>query len=775
MIMRKLKAKFGFTMAETLLVVAIIGILAAVIFVSVVNYLRSSTKLEYDGYSKSIFVAAQNHLSMAEHEGYLGRSDFGIAESDDGDIRYFVVINGVLQLPSGVDASDCIFDLMLPSMAIDDTVRSGSYIIRYQKSAAQVLDVFFWDQRGRYAYTYSDSDYGNLLNMVLGTDRNGTNANPDGLRNYTDDGSVVGWYGGADALAARGPKLTAPTLQLVNAERLYAKVDYPNSSEGAMVKLVVKGLSSNKVAEFTLNPELTGGNISWNDSNFEIVLDDITEKSKKFCSILAFQDFYPGENISVYAVAFNNQEITNVAYSAEQTTNSLFQDLQVDSGAAALTRNTATISIGNIRHLENLDPAISKFKVENVSYVVKQTTDLNWQDYIKKIKENLVNTSIANARVPDISIHVFIRDGGSSEYDSGNGEIECYEPISPSYALAYDGQGHSIRNLKINTSGHAGMFGELESSITVQNLTLEDCTVRGGSSAGTLAGKLSSSEDIAIENVLVLQTKDYDVVHVTASSGHAGGLIGAMRGADVKACAAAVRVESDEGSYNSAGGLIGLAQDSTITACYSAGITKNGLYQQDTANVRMEKGKAGGLVGDLQSSTISTSYSTSSVRGKTAGGLVGNAKDSKITNSYCTGLVSYPEDKEAAGAFAGKIEATKLHIATSEDVKNYYFYIINPGLVSVGSADIEYSDKVLAFDADTVSYQSFVSSGDGAKKRAAANPYDDTLNAYYQGGYNLKTVAQLGYDSLDAVLFVGQHYGDWPAPETLVLNEKGNP
>ena len=71
--MNKLRNQIGVTLAEVLLVLAIISVLSGVGFVEVNAYMRDMTKLEYDGYAKEIFVAAQNHLAMAESQGYLGR------------------------------------------------------------------------------------------------------------------------------------------------------------------------------------------------------------------------------------------------------------------------------------------------------------------------------------------------------------------------------------------------------------------------------------------------------------------------------------------------------------------------------------------------------------------------------------------------------------------------------------------------------------------------------------------------------------------------------
>ena len=61
-------------MAELLIVVAIILVLLGVAFISVVSHQRSMAQLERDGIAKEIFVAAQNHLTVAYGEGYLEKT-----------------------------------------------------------------------------------------------------------------------------------------------------------------------------------------------------------------------------------------------------------------------------------------------------------------------------------------------------------------------------------------------------------------------------------------------------------------------------------------------------------------------------------------------------------------------------------------------------------------------------------------------------------------------------------------------------------------------------
>ena len=140
----KNKRTNGFTMAEMLIVVAIIAVLGGVSFIAVANHQRSMAQLERDTIAKELFVAAQNHLVMAESQGYLpsvdqetgsfGGVDFGIKEnSEDSSTGHTYSNIYSFSVSGGSDyTGNKLLDLMLPFASIDETVRSGgSYIIRY--------------------------------------------------------------------------------------------------------------------------------------------------------------------------------------------------------------------------------------------------------------------------------------------------------------------------------------------------------------------------------------------------------------------------------------------------------------------------------------------------------------------------------------------------------------------------------------------------------------------------------------------------------------------
>lgn len=759
MIMRKIRSNKGFSLVEALFVVAIIVVLGTVIIMSIVDHMRSLEKTENDGYAKTIFIAAQNHLTMADHEGFLGRTKFGNEDEENTGVYYYRVDNHVNEF----NDKESVLDLILPFGSLDETVRSGCYIVRYQKSSAKVLDVFYWKSEGRYSYDYQDGDYRQLLNVVK--------SDPDKLRNY--DGAVIGYYGGAQIEEEPGRKLDPPQIQVTNAETLSVKVTKTIESTDEKIILAVRGETSGVLKQLTLYNDGDGGK-----GYYEILLDSITglETNHHFFKINTESgwngdgELIPGENISIYAVAYNSAVYSNVAFSSTQVTNSLF----AEGNTASLGVLPDQITISNIRHLENLDARISKYgAAADATINAEQTVNLDWIEFANAVDD-----------VDPCKVRVFDKDAASSTPAYSGDGVEFtggYEPISPSYTLFYDGKNHTISNVTINVTGDhsaAGLLGDPTGAMHITNLRLQDFRV-SGSEAGTLAANLVQSE---VRNVLACQSKEATRdANVLASSGNAGGLVGTADGTYFEACAAAVYVNS---ATQNAGGLVGQTKNSgLITGCYSAGYTEGGDYYKpaedglSTPIYSVRAGtNAGGLVGDC-STKITYSYSTCSVMGEeVAGGLVG-VTGKVIEDSYCTGLVGGTTGT-TKGAFVGQLRVDTP--AAGEGHENYYFSIINYGIGAVGlvGQDADAS-RIYAFDRSTKTYRMFVSTGADGDERTPANPYDDTLVAYYQGGFNLRTVKQLGYvnnnfegsyDALETKDFVDAHYGDWPAPEILIVN-----
>lgn len=693
--MLKARNKKGFTLAETLIVVAIIAVLAAIAFIGIITHMRSMTKLEYDKYAKEIFIAAQNHLSMAHRQGYPGCTYFGEEDPEEDGVYYLVVSKDSF-------TNGSVLNLMLPFGSIDNTVRmGGQYIIRYHKDSGTVLDVFYCESGGRYPLTNLSSYY---IDLKSNRDNN------ERLKDYVDN-SVVGWYGGAeerDSLT-HGEDLTEPAIEVVNAETLYVRVlDSNTPAQGYSLTLIIEGRNGQ------VSVPLYGGSYPYMQSSitgeYLILLDDITS-DRRFSEInrTYFESVLtPGENLKFRVVASNKEKLSNVAYSKTVTTNSLYGDPSTDSEAV----------VSNIRHLQNLDRSV--LKADSSITSAEQNANLSWTDFQARIENDPWYLATP--------VH--------------------FRPVSPKQDLKYDGGNNFISDVTVSETGAAGVFGTLTGG-KVENLKLKDCTV-SGRSAGTLAG---STNGTTVSNVLAYNTgSDRDAT--VSGTENAGGLIGNVIGGRIQNSAAALVVSCN----GSAGGLIGAAgSGATVTGCYSGGHTDRGDYYTHEAGKRADPiynvtgVTAGGLIGSAGNAGIEYSYSTCSVSGTTAGGFVGTA-DGSMTNCYATGLVA----GTTRGAFAGSYTGTASNCS--------YYSIVNEspkdgdptkGFAYLGPVNSGEYAGITPFDISTAAFNTFVGSAIGD-----AIPYDkDFLGGRYQGKYPLRS-----YTGSVA------HYGDWPAPETWVIN-----
>jgi len=825
-------------MAELLIVVAIIIILAGVSFIAVQIYQKSVTQSQYDTIAKEIFVAAQNHLTMAKSENYRQKSDLAAAKTggffgakgtavDDGtSTDIFYVCSKDTPIPG-------VLDQMLPFGAVE-LVSGGNYIIRYQPGAAKVLDVFYWtDGSGRFDANISSSEYKDLVE----------NYREDKHKSYKT--GLIGWFGG-EGIEKSGALLDAPSIKVINDALLLVEVTDTNSGINTsnekkalkpQLKLIVTGEKSGAKVAIPLSTAIPHkrckeGSTDLNSKKVSVVLDDITTVGMHFSDINSDIDlkkagsFIPGENIIIQAVAYSNTALTNVAYSGEWTTNSLFGEMSVTKTSETVAGTVQTnivakeIQINNIRHLENLNDSLSQagydklFPDQPVNAV--QTADLDWNEF-KTRANTLKGYSV------ETGISIYQGDASAKQ--------NCYLPVtvSNSYRLNYNGQNeveitettgegsitttpavtvienHSIKNVVVDNDSEgsisltdAGVFGSLKNA-AISNLELIDANIKMTSgNAGILAGSLADNS--TVENVIAYHTKTSSLPAVSASK-DAGGLIGSMSGTtSVTKCAASVIVESTGGN---AGGLIGSSTVGSVTGSYSGGHTIDDstgavIYDPEQYNVTAEAGNAGGLIGNAGSTEIKYSYSTCSANGKTAGGLVGNASGN-IRYSYCTGLVEGATEGAFAGTYTGTATECKYFEIVnereerdSETSLTSYTYL---PAVSGGTAGTNESESgIKPFDETAAAYDRYAST-----PWADARPYNNTLTKYYgedsgesrDSKYLFRTVAQLGALADDTAFsvrsepkdsdtdqtpadYVIQHYGDWPVPEIFVINTPGS-
>lgn len=820
--MRLQRRKGGFTLAEMLVVIAIIGILAGVAFISFMRYQRSLAQLECDEIAKEVFVAAQNHLTMAKSQGYLGYYDknnnaFGTQgnysgyEKDgktvDQDLNrtYYFVFN------ANTYDDNSVLSLMLPFASIDETIRAGGrYLIRYQPDEAIVKDVFYCHtkQNNRYGYDSVPNDYTSLL----------TNNRGDRSNRINYHGAVLGWYGDVEAQNLSVNQLKEPVITVDNSEMLKIMVKDPNSALGETpcnLKLLITGVTSGKELSIPLRLNGTAQDtdsriIFDNDTTYTLILDDISNPLRHFADLNAQYSggpLIPGEDITIRAIADSTNSLSNIAYSNTETTNSLFGEIKKKEGTDG--DNSVTAFIDNFRHLENLDAAISHLGENDADGKIKlaqaiQREDLDWSSFIEKVKGDA--EKIAVYRMEDTSSK------------TGDQLDNLFLPIIPSgyengaaktIALQYEGEhlltsadiAKKIIGLKVQTSGDAGLFANMEGgSISRLELIDFDISSTGSGNAGALAGTLTGTK---VTNVLVRTSEcedgsDPTTTKIQAASGSAGGLVGSLKGSEdgvlAEQCAAAVYVVSASGN---AGGLIGALDGNgkavSVTKTYAGGHTEDGIYvvkADDSHNDINVQGSAssGGLIGSVQGNvTIDFSYSTCSVGSSSGssvitGGLVGDASASgaSLTARYCyaVGKVYGGSATESStGAFLGKG-------SLSDDEKskeNYYLSGIS-GRTKSGSGYTELKGvQILDLEAHPVPSSA---DEDAVCHPAKADAYDKTgKTGEDRSEYLYPTVYQLLYnaskdDALDNDLkedlaqdlkalekhfFLTEHYGDWEA------------
>ena len=162
-------------------------------------------------------------------------------------------------------------------------------------------------------------------------------------------------------------------------------------------------------------------------------------------------------------------------------------------------------------------------------------------------------------------------DGQMNALDTYWNDGEGWEPIGSSlsntFSADFNGNGHLIRNLYIDRSGYAGLFGVIEGTstnpaiITQLAITGPIASVTGSSDAGVLAGGTRYTN---IDRIFAS-----GMVNARFS---AGGLAGSVSNSTVSNVFSSVNILTGR----SQGGLIGILSDSTLTNSLATGYVENG-------------------------------------------------------------------------------------------------------------------------------------------------------------------------------------------------------
>ena len=218
------------------------------------------------------------------------------------------------------------------------------------------------------------------------------------------------------------------------------------------------------------------------------------------------------------------------------------------------------------------------------------------------------------------------------------------------------GNGHVVKNLKIDsTSDYQGLFGYVQQA-TIQDLGVEDANIKGGAYSGILFGR---AENAKLTNLYATGT--------VSGSSFVGGLVGSLKDSVLEKSYSTATVNVSKAA---AGGLVGSVVNSTLQTVYATGdvnCTASGVLGALAGT--------GGLVGTMQSGgTIKNAFATGSVTTKSGGfngGLIGLLTDSSsytIDTVYATGNVTGSGGTN--GGLIGTINASSVTITNAIYNKN---------------------------------------------------------------------------------------------------------
>lgn len=202
----------GFTLAELLLSIAIILVLATMAMPSIVAAQSNMRMLELNNAAEAIANAAQAQMTAQKVSGtWLALIE---ATADDGSTTPAFPL--AKNPPSGSIAADTYYmtadearsNGIVPSLSVDDTVRNGDYIIEFTASTAQVVSVFFTDDKAGF---FADAPESTHAAQDYYTATNGSaDARQQAARKAASP--MIGYYAGTPAGATPAVALKHPVI-----------------------------------------------------------------------------------------------------------------------------------------------------------------------------------------------------------------------------------------------------------------------------------------------------------------------------------------------------------------------------------------------------------------------------------------------------------------------------------------------------------------------------------------------------------------------------------
>lgn len=606
------KNKFGFTLIEVIIAIAMVAVLAVASIPMMGSYYRSSNMMQLNDTAKSIFLSMQSYLTNEKSAGLLEEAVSGAAPVPDksklvfdssvdfngttpdtaGELSYFALSKG-----DTVNYTDQKLGQILDRYISDKTILQNTIVVEFNPKTGRVFSAQYSEKATEFSYTDS---------TINNTDPFG-NINILNRKQDHRDNTRVGYYGmGSNVSDPATKELGEYEVELVNENRLYLRwsdaepdgntlpmeinytINIMDSDNGTLLRSVV--VPSEKVEQLTIGKLTTEG---LNNSQIQLstTIGDTTAEQEYF----VYYQLGDENKIWYYLVLDNIDNSGDEKFSiVERYPELAMKNIKCSVKASAKGHKSKT-AMSNYEHsmLESVDVSgdTSKYKVEYARHLnnlrdaqvndsskkgtILQTADIDWQ---KTVDDGYVLCDSSTI----LDTHAVAADqtkGGafrSISFKAGEGT----STFTNALVVPYDGAGKFIKDITIlpdTTADSAGLFAK--NNAKIERVKLYNATLQStGDNVGLLVGENSSEGQLAgIEANGTVVGRDY-VGGIVGKDGGKGGsnlnLLNTSR--DTKVNGVVVKaVTSEVNGEKYVGGIAGESSntiDSGYTACNNYGI-----------------------------------------------------------------------------------------------------------------------------------------------------------------------------------------------------------